>query len=61
MIAVQGEQVTRIDADTEEIAMNVSGAQTFVFLSFFGLGGRLMSFDFGEKQRAVEVLRVDFK
>ncbi|KAK4706114.1 syntaxin 5, partial [Phenoliferia sp. Uapishka_3] len=28
MIAVQGEQVTRIDADTEEIATNVSGAQT---------------------------------
>ena len=27
MIAVQGEQVTRIDADTEEIATNVSGAQ----------------------------------
>lgn len=29
MIAVQGEQVTRIDADTEEIATNVSGAQGF--------------------------------
>lgn len=28
MIAVQGEQVTRIDADTEDIAANVSGAQS---------------------------------
>lgn len=28
MVAVQGEQVTRIDADTEDIAANVSGAQS---------------------------------
>ena len=28
MVAVQGEQVTRIDADTEDIATNVTGAQT---------------------------------
>ncbi|BGP42316.1 Integral membrane protein SED5 [Rhodotorula kratochvilovae] len=28
MVAVQGEQVTRIDADTEDIATNVSGAQS---------------------------------
>ncbi|KAM0755894.1 integral membrane protein sed5 [Meredithblackwellia eburnea MCA 4105] len=27
MVAVQGEQVTRIDADTDEIATNVTGAQ----------------------------------
>lgn len=27
MVAIQGEVVTRIDADTEEIATNVSGAQ----------------------------------
>lgn len=32
MIAVQGEQVTRIDADTEEIATNVSGAQGYALL-----------------------------
>lgn len=38
MVAVQGEQVTRIDADTEDIAANVTGAQSSVFLyakSFF--------------------------
>ncbi|GAA5856645.1 hypothetical protein JCM8547_005908 [Rhodosporidiobolus lusitaniae] len=28
MVAVQGEQVTRIDADTEDIAANVTGAQS---------------------------------
>lgn len=28
MVAIQGEVVTRIDADTDEIATNVSGAQT---------------------------------
>ncbi|BGP02200.1 Integral membrane protein SED5 [Rhodotorula toruloides] len=28
MVAIQGEQVTRIDADTEEIATNISGAQS---------------------------------
>lgn len=33
MVAVQGEQVTRIDADTEDIAANVTGAQSCVFLS----------------------------
>ena len=27
MVAIQGEVVTRIDADTEEIATNVTGAQ----------------------------------
>lgn len=30
MVAIQGEVVTRIDADTEEIATNVSGAQSCV-------------------------------
>lgn len=28
MVATQGEMVTRIDNDTEEIATNVQGAQT---------------------------------
>lgn len=28
MVAIQGEQVTRIDADTDEIATNVNSAQT---------------------------------
>jgi syntaxin 5 len=28
MVASQGEMVTRIDADTEDIATNVSGAQS---------------------------------
>lgn len=32
MVAVQGEQVTRIDADTEDIAANVTGAQSCVAL-----------------------------
>ena len=29
MVASQGEMVTRIDADTEDIATNVSGAQSY--------------------------------
>lgn len=48
MIAVQGEQVTRIDADTEEIATNVSGAQ--------GCAALLAFFDVGEKTEKLNLI-----
>lgn len=37
MVAVQGEQVTRIDADTEDIAANVTGAQSCVPFSLIAV------------------------
>ncbi|POY72326.1 hypothetical protein BMF94_4628 [Rhodotorula taiwanensis] len=44
MVAVQGEQVTRIDADTEDIAANVSGAQSELLKYYASVFGVLIVF-----------------